>query len=167
MIELIPEGGVHGLSMGWGAHKHPCGLEARPFQQQKQQHVEVRAVAGPAPVLPGAAAVDNTDLKHTVVAVGGTVAGVSFKGVYGKASGTYAGGAVNGKQYAASVSYTMDAITGTAFYTDDSALLGTVAYGIGASYDLGGGASIVGGVAKTKVSGPDATAFDLGVSLKF
>ena len=125
------------------------------------------AVAGPAPVLPGAAAVDNTDLKHTVVAVGGTVAGVSFKGVYGKASGTYAGGAVNGKQYAASVSYTMDAITGTAFYTDDSALLGTVAYGIGASYDLGGGASIVGGVAKTKVSGPDSTAFDLGVSLKF
>lgn len=127
---------------------------------------------GPAPVAGGAAAVDNTDAKHIVASVSGTVAGLTFKGLYGKASGTYAGAQIvrpgfSGKQYAASVSYTMDAITGTAYYTDDSGLGGTVAYGVGASYDLGGGASVVGGVAKTKTTGVDATAFDLGVSLKF
>ena len=62
----------------------------------------------------------------------------------------------------------MNAITGTAFYTDDSGIGGTVAYGLGASYDLGGGATIVGGVAQTKVSGPnDQTAYDLGVSFTF
>ena len=129
--------------------------------------------AAAAPVAPAAVVpADNTDLKHVVLTVGGTVAGVSFKGLYGKASGTLAGAnfvtpANSGKQYAASASYTMDAITGTAFYTDDSGMGGTVAYGLGASYDLGGGASLVGGVAKTKVAGADSTAFDLGVSLSF
>lgn len=130
---------------------------------------------GAAVVAPGVLAVDNTDLKHTVVTVGGTVAGVTVKGLYGKASGTYAGNNVvapgfNGKQYALSVSYTTGAITGTAFYTDDSGLRGmggTAAFGIGASYDLGGGAEVVGGIAQTKVSGGDATAFDLGLSFKF
>ena len=125
---------------------------------------------GPAPVAPGTRAVDNTDLKHVVATVGGTVAGVSFKGLYGKASGTYAGAVLTGggKQYALSASYTMNGITGTAFYTDDSGLGGTVAYGIGASYDLGGGATLVGGIAQTKVAGPaDNTAYDLGVSFTF
>ncbi len=59
--------------------------------------------------------------------------------MYGKASGTLAGAALDGKQYAASASYTTGAITGTAFYTDDSAIGGTAAFGVGASYDLGGG----------------------------
>ncbi len=124
---------------------------------------------------PGAApnpARDNTDLKHTVVTVSGTFAGVTVKGLYGKASGTLVGANVvrpgfNGKQYALSATYTTGAITGTAFYTDDSALGGTAAYGLGGSYDLGGGASVVGGVAKTKVNGPDATTFDVGVSFSF
>lgn len=112
---------------------------------------------------------DNTSMKHIVATVSGTVAGFSFKGLYGKASGTFAGEPITGggKQYAASVSYTTNGITGTAFYTDDSALMGTTAFGLGASYDLGGGASLVGGVAKTKVEGPDATSYDLGVSFTF
>lgn len=125
-----------------------------------------------APALP---VVDNTNLKNTVVAVSGTVAGLTVKGVYGKASGTLAGQNVvapgfNGKQYALSASYTTGAITGTAFYADDSGLRGlggTAAYGIGASYDLGGGASVVGGIAQTKVNGPDSTNFDVGVSFSF
>jgi outer membrane protein OmpU len=132
------------------------------------------AAAGAAPTV-AAAAVDNTNLKNTVVSVSGTVAGLTVKAVYGKASGTLAGAPVvapgfNGKQYALSASYTTGAITGTAFYADDSGIRGlggTAGYGIGGSYDLGGGASVVGGVAKTKVAGPDATTFDLGVSFKF
>lgn len=112
---------------------------------------------------------DNTNVKHIVATVEGTLAGFSFKGLYGKASGTLAGAAITGggKQYAASVSYTTNGLTGTAFYTDDSALMGTTAFGLGASYDLGGGASLVGGVAQTKVIGRDATSYDLGVSFTF
>ena len=112
---------------------------------------------------------DNTSLKHVVATVEGTVAGVSFKGLYGKASGTFGGAALTGggKQYAASASYSMNGITGTVFYTDDSALGGTTALGIGASYDLGGGATLVGGVAENRVIGADTTSYDLGVSFTF
>lgn len=131
-------------------------------------------IAPAAGIAPGAVVpADNTDMKHIVLTAGGTVAGVSVKGLYGKASGTLAGVNVvrpgfSGKQYAMSASYTMNGITGTAFYTDDSGLGGTVAYGIGASYDLGGGATLVGGIAKTKVAGPaDNTAYDLGVTFSF
>jgi outer membrane protein OmpU len=136
-------------------------------------HEVLKGFVNPGPGAAPVPAVDNTDVKHTVISVSGTVAGLTVQGLYGKASGTLAGANVvrpgfNGKQYALSASYTTGAITGTAFYTDDSALPGgTAAYGIGASYDLGGGASVVGGIAQTKVAGPDATAFDLGVSFSF
>lgn len=126
----------------------------------------IEPAAGPG-ILPGVAVpADNTDLKHIVVSGSAVVSGVTLKALYGKASGTLAGGAVDGKQYAASASYTSGAITGTVFYTDDSALNGTTAYGLGASYDLGGGAKVVGGMAKS-VSGTDATSYDLGVSFTF
>lgn len=132
----------------------------------------IAPAAGPAAALAAPKPANNTSLKHAVLTLEGTFAGVTVKGLYGKASGTLAGANVvagknNGKQYAMSASYTTGAITGTVFYTDDSALGGTAAYGLGASYDLGGGASVVGGVAKTKVAGTDSTAFDLGVSLSF
>lgn len=118
---------------------------------------------------------DNIDLDHVVLKVSGNVAGFNIQGLIGQAdgdaSGLATGGAAagttvlnNAKQYAMSVSYTMDALTGTVFYTDDSALLGTTAYGIGASYDLGG-AAISGGIVKnvdTKESG-----FDLGITMSF
>lgn len=115
---------------------------------------------------------DNTDLDHVVLTLEGTFAGVTVKGLYGQASGRLAGANIktpanNGKQYAASATYTTGAISGTLFYTDDSALGGTAAYGLGASYDLGGGAKVVGGVARTKVAGRDDRAFDLGVSFTF
>ena len=115
------------------------------------------------------AAVTVTDLDHVVLKLSGSVAGFNVQGLIGQADGTRAGAVLNNaKQYAMSVGYTTGAITGTAFYSDDSALGGTVGYGIGASYDLGGGASVVGGVAKSKVAGPnDRTAFDLGLSFSF
>lgn len=118
------------------------------------------------PVGAGPVSADNTDLKHVVLSVSGTFSGVTLKGVYGKASGKLADATVDGKQYAASATYTSGAITGTVFYTDDSALNGAAAYGLGGSYDLGGGAKVVGGVAK-KVSGADTTSYDIGVSLSF
>ena len=63
--------------------------------------------------------------------------------------------------YAVSATYTMDALGLTAFYADKGP---SNAYGIGASYDLGGGASVVGGIQKVK--GLKAVA-DVGVSMKF
>lgn len=64
--------------------------------------------------------------------------------------------------YALSVDYAISGANVTAFYAD-KASAGT-AYGLGASYDLGGGASVVGGVARAE--GSD-TVFDLGVSMSF
>jgi outer membrane protein OmpU len=114
-------------------------------------------------------AADNTDLDHVVVKLSGTIAGFNVQALAGQADGTRAGALVNGEQYAASVSYTTGAITGTVFYTDDSGLGGTTAYGVGGSYDLGGGAKVVGGVAENKDAnaGAGATAFDLGLSFSF
>jgi saccharopine dehydrogenase-like NADP-dependent oxidoreductase len=70
---------------------------------------------------------------------------------------------------AQAVSYTTGALSGSVFYTDDSALGGTTAYGIGASYDLGGGAKVVGGMAHDKdaSAGAGEPAYDLGVSFSF
>jgi outer membrane protein OmpU len=59
----------------------------------------------------------------------------------------------------------MDAVGLTAFMTDDSELGGVEAYGVGASYDLGGGATLAGGVAKDKTN--DSTLYDLGVTFSF
>jgi outer membrane protein OmpU len=112
---------------------------------------------------------DNVDLDHIVLKLSGTVAGVTVQGLIGQADGRLNSTTVlnNAKQYAMSVGYTSGALGAAAFYTDDSALGGTTAYGLGGSYDLGGGAKVLGGVAKTKVAGPDQTTFDLGVSLSF
>ena len=62
--------------------------------------------------------------------------------------------------YALSVGYVMSGANVTAFYSD----AGTAAYGLGASYDLGGGAKVVGGIAKAEGS---KASFDLGVSMSF
>lgn len=125
-------------------------------------------LSGKSSVAPAAA--DNVDLDHIVVKVSGTVAGFNFQGLVGQADGR-SGATVlnNAKQYAASVSYTTGALTGTAFYTDDSALrvAGTAtAFGLGATYDLGGGAKVLGGYSR-QVNGVDSDAFDLGVSFTF
>lgn len=120
----------------------------------------------------GAKPADNTDLDHVVLTLEGKVAGLTLKGLIGQASGRLAGvniktPANNGKQYAASATYTTGALSGTLFYADDSALGGTAALGVGASYDLGGGAAIAGGWSRTKVAGRDSSRADLGVTFKF
>lgn len=68
------------------------------------------------------------------------------------------------KAYALSVDYAISGATVTAFYSDNAAHDGLSAYGLGASYDLGGGASVKGGIAK-KEGGK--TLFDLGVAMSF
>jgi outer membrane protein OmpU len=72
--------------------------------------------------------------------------------------------------YAVSASYEMSGVNMTAFFSEGGGYRttnfdGVEAYGLGASYDLGGGASVVGGVAKLNDSS-DAI-YDLGVSMAF
>ncbi len=97
-------------------------------------------------------------------------------------SATFSGATVKAKivdnselvdlQYALSVDYTMNGIGLTAFYADAlnttaghvNEDLQTTRYGIGASYDLGGGASVLGGIAREE--GTDTVA-EVGVTMSF
>ncbi|MEP2782664.1 MAG: porin [Pseudoruegeria sp.] len=97
------------------------------------------------------------------VTIGGNVSfgDAVVKAVYGQSDdlGDY-------KQAAISIDYTFDATTLTAFYRkteSDLANLDNEFWGVGASYDLGGGASLVGGVA----SDDDDETADFGISFSF
>ncbi len=68
------------------------------------------------------------------------------------------------QQTALSATYTMDALSVTGFYMDNTQD-GYEAYGLGASYDLGGGAKVVGGYVSDETF--DVDAVDLGVSFTF
>ena len=105
------------------------------------------------------------DVDHLILGVSATFGAITVKGNYGKADGNLGIVSLDGDQYAVSVDYKADALTVTAFYADDSELLGVEAYGLGASYDLGGGASVVGGYAKNETDDEDA--FDVGISMSF
>jgi outer membrane protein OmpU len=82
-------------------------------------------------------------------------------------------------QWSLSGTYAMDAIAVTGFYADKqfenaagANLLTRESYGLGASYDLGGGAKVVGGIVDTEVTDGAAaavsdTSFDFGVSFSF
>ena len=99
---------------------------------------------------------------HIIAGATATFGAATVKAIYGAADG----GAIDGDQYAISVDYKADALTVTAFYSNKDLLAITQeAYGLGASYDLGGGASFVGGYSHNETSNQDA--FDLGVSMSF
>ena len=74
-------------------------------------------------------------------------------------------------QWAASATYSVDALAMTAFVSDqkfEESGVVTVereAYGLGASYDLGGGASVAGGYVRNSTD--DTSAVDLGLNFSF
>jgi len=100
--------------------------------------------------------------EHVIGGVTVDFAGASIKGIYGWADLDDVG---EKDQYAVSVDYTFDAATITAFYAGGDEELNAEGYGIGASYDLGGGASVKGGYVKNESLGEDG--FDFGVSMSF
>jgi outer membrane protein OmpU len=113
------------------------------------------------------AAADTIDLDHIVLSGSATISGITVKALIGQADGINDGAVLNNeKQYAASASYTTGALTGVVFYSDDSNLGGDTGFGLGGSYDLGGGAKVVGGFARN-VNGADTNAADIGVSFEF
>ncbi len=86
------------------------------------------------------------------------------------------GGAGIDTAYSVSVDYAVNALTVTAFYTDfgNSGLGGgttlgtdTQHVGLGASYDLGGGATMAGGIVQQMTPGGDTTFGDVGVKFSF
>ena len=107
---------------------------------------------------------ENNDAgtDHVIVGATATFGAATVKAIYGSASGT-----VDGDQYAVSVDYKADALTVTAFYSNKDLPTVSVqeAYGLGASYDLGGGASVVGGYSHNETTNDDS--YDLGVSMSF
>jgi outer membrane protein OmpU len=101
------------------------------------------------------------NIDHFIIGANATFGAVTVKANYGRASG----GGGSGDQMHISATYTADALAVTAFYGDDEEILGSKGYGLGASYDLGGGAKVVGGYAKNDSA--NTTAFDMGVSFSF
>jgi outer membrane protein OmpU len=106
-------------------------------------------------------------IDHVVLGATATLGAATLKVVYGQAS---IDGFPDMDQLALSIGYTADALTVTAFYKDNedlnaTPLGGIEAYGLGASYDLGGGASVVGGYVSDETADDDA--FDLGLSFEF
>lgn len=94
-----------------------------------------------------------------IVAGAYTMADTTLKAVYGEQSGSTAV-----TQYGASVSSSFGATTVSAFVNHQEVAGATTDnYGIGGSYDLGGGASVVGGVA----GGDSVTQADLGIKFSF
>jgi len=97
----------------------------------------------------------------------GSMGDVAGKLVVANQSSTTA--ANDGREYALSLTYTADALSVTAFYNrDDRPATAITASGVGVAYDLGGGAKVVGGVARDdNAANGTETAYDLGVSFSF
>ena len=117
--------------------------------------IAVKYVAGNYNVALGYETVTGDSL--VAVKAGATFGAVTLTGKYAKQN------TLANAEFGVSVDYAVNpALKVTAFYTDHKNA-GTTAMGLGASYDLGGGASIVGGVVD---NGTDTLA-DAGISLTF
>jgi outer membrane protein OmpU len=113
------------------------------------------------------------DADHWIFGLEGTFSGITLKAIYGMAGGELgdnlkAGTYTNDDQWGVSATGTWDMITASAFYR--TTYTGFDQYGIGASYNLGGGASIVGSIAQSNPDNPDVektTRADFGVAMRF
>jgi outer membrane protein OmpU len=96
--------------------------------------------------------------EHLVVGLSAGFGDATVKAVYGDSDALG-----DGDQYAVSLDYVFGATTATVFYNENGA--GQDHYGIGASYDLGGGASLKGGI----VDGDSLTdaSYDFGLNMSF
>jgi outer membrane protein OmpU len=119
---------------------------------------------------------------HIIVGADGTFGAVTVKARYGRANSDFTDGTSFSdlEQWGLSATYTTGALALTAFASNksdvrasnDESLFKREAYGLGASYDLGGGAKVVGGYSHLTDSGLNSTpgsnsAYDLGLSFDF
>ena len=104
----------------------------------------------------------DLEADHIVAGVTAAFGDATVKATYGDSSD------LDLTQYMVSLDYVVGATTLTAFYSDVEALglatpVDADGFGLGASYDLGGGASLKGGY--VDFGGEDA--FDFGISMSF
>jgi len=139
------------------------------------EDIDVDAAEGPG----------NISGDHLYLGADGTFGAFTAKVRWGSADLTQtdtAGAAtdIDFEQWSLSGTYAMDAISVTGFYadkqfdlaSDSSNILSRESLGLGASYDLGGGAKVVGGIVDSEITdGSDEptsdTSFDFGVSFSF
>ena len=127
-----------------------------------------------------AAPASNLKGDHWILGADGTFGDFTVKARYGKADFSLNGAAAaDFEQMGLSGTYTMNALSVTLFMQDKQfttpagANINEVkAVGLGASYDLGGGASVVGGIVDQSVRNGAAakqsdTSFDLGLNFSF
>lgn len=109
------------------------------------------------------AEIDGVTVDHIIGSAQGTFSGVTVKATYGEASD------LDFTQYGISATYKMDALGLTAFHrVAELGLAKSKFTGIGASYDLGGGASVVGGLVDVNPNvGSGETRADLGLNFSF
>lgn len=108
-------------------------------------------------------AAGTEDSKLLSLSVSGEVAGVTGAVYYADGSGSLDGA----KAYGIGGSYTTGATTVSGYVQKAETTTTDVTwYGLGAEYDLGGGASVVGGVMDSDEDGQDAIA-DLGLKFSF
>jgi outer membrane protein OmpU len=121
-------------------------------------------VSGPLAVALG---IDGTTkLGHGTLALGYTMDNVSVKAIYGAAMNDLKGAFASNSQYGISATGTFDAVTVSAYARRDFAK--TQFVGLGAAYDLGGGAALRGGVTNINPnSGSSTTLADFGVAFTF
>jgi outer membrane protein OmpU len=103
---------------------------------------------------------NDAGTTHVIAGVDATFSSITVKARYGQASGT-----IDGDQWALSAGYSANGLGVTAFMTDDSELGGAEAWGLGATYDLGGGASVAGGYVSNETA--DTDAIDVGLNFSF
>ena len=166
---------IEGFTVGFGAERQNSTAGTAPV-------AAVAADATADPIIVGSAAVPGVNRvgtqTHLVASVAYTMDAVTVKAMYGRnetaavtAAANEGGGAIaksSVKQYGLSATGSFDAVSVTAFGRRDFAE--DTHIGLGASYNLGGGASLRGGVVNTnfKAAGVKSrTVADFGVAFSF
>jgi len=94
---------------------------------------------------------------HWIIGGSAEFDGVTVEANYGRSGGN--------DQYGIGAGYSFDDIGVNAYYSRNFA--GQESFGLGASYDLGGDASLVGGIVRTRTTTPTSTRADFGISFSF
>ena len=94
---------------------------------------------------------------HWIIGGSAEFDGVTVEANYGRSGGA--------DQYGIGAGYSFDDIGVNAYYSRNFA--GQESFGLGASYDLGGGASLVGGIVRTRATTPTSTQADFGITFSF
>jgi outer membrane protein OmpU len=107
--------------------------------------------------------------NHIIAGVSATFGAAAVKATYGTFEAETGGPLPDFDQYGVSLVYTIDALALTGYYRTLDADGGTADfYGIGASYNLGGGATLAGGYAVRDLEGVDSeSSYDFGINFTF